>query len=47
MIADGRNQLQSRPHLAFVPATVLFLTILSFSVVGEWLRGRSDEQAKL
>ncbi|MER7005473.1 ABC transporter permease [Dactylosporangium sp. NPDC000555] len=44
MIADGRNYLQTRPHLVFIPATVLFLTILSCNTLGEWLRERSDAQ---
>jgi peptide/nickel transport system permease protein len=41
MIAEGRNGVFERePHLVVVPATVLFLTVLSFNLVGERLRAR-------
>ena len=38
MIADGQIKLKTDPHLVFVPATVLFLTVLSFNRIGEWAR---------
>lgn len=38
MVADGQIKLKTDPHLVFVPATVLFLTVLSFNRVGEWAR---------
>jgi peptide/nickel transport system permease protein len=40
MIAEGRENLQDEPHLSFVPATVMFLTVLSFNLVGDALRSR-------
>jgi len=41
MIAEGRNGVFERePHLVVVPATVLFMTVLSFNLVGERLRAR-------
>jgi peptide/nickel transport system permease protein len=41
MIAEGRNGVfEQYPHLVFVPATALFLTVLSFNLVGERLRLR-------
>ena len=38
MIADGQRKLKTDPHLVFVPATVMFLTVLSFNRIGEWAR---------
>ena len=40
MIAEGRESLGDTPHISFVPATVMFLTVLSFNLVGDDLRGR-------
>jgi peptide/nickel transport system permease protein len=40
MIADGQRKLKTDPHLVFVPATVMFLTVLSFNRVGEVARAR-------
>src|SRR5688500_18506640 len=34
LIADGRDRLRADPHLVFVPATVMFLTVLSLNRVG-------------
>ncbi|EIV92626.1 ABC transporter permease [Frankia sp. QA3] len=42
MIAEGRGYLQASPHLVFVPAGALVLTILALSTIGEWLRSRAD-----
>jgi peptide/nickel transport system permease protein len=47
MIAGGQRKLKTDPHLVFVPAAVMFLTVLSFNRVGEVLRhkvlgGRSE-----
>jgi peptide/nickel transport system permease protein len=38
MIAAGRGQLQSAPHIALIPAAVLFLTVLAFNFAGDSLR---------
>jgi ABC-type dipeptide/oligopeptide/nickel transport system permease subunit len=38
MIFDGNSKLQSDPHVVFVPALVMFLTVLAFNRVGEWSR---------
>ena len=40
MIAEGREHLQETPHISFVPAGVMFLTVLSFNLVGDTLRSR-------
>ncbi len=42
MIADGQSYLRTEPFLVFVPAAVLFVTVGSINVVGEWLRSRAD-----
>jgi peptide/nickel transport system permease protein len=38
MIASGQRKLKTDPHLVFVPATVMFLTVLSLNRFGEWVR---------
>ena len=42
MIADGRYELRAAPALVFVPAAVLFFTVLSFNVLGDAARRRLD-----
>jgi peptide/nickel transport system permease protein len=38
MIADGREVLDEAPHIALIPAAVLFLTVLSLNLLGDTLR---------
>jgi peptide/nickel transport system permease protein len=42
MIADGQSYLRTEPYLVFVPAAVLFVTVGSINVIGEWLRSGVD-----
>jgi peptide/nickel transport system permease protein len=42
MIGEGRESLDITPWLAFMPAIVMFLTVLSFNVVGDTLRALTD-----
>jgi peptide/nickel transport system permease protein len=42
MIGEGRESLDLAPWLAFLPATVMFLTVLSFNMVGDTLRALTD-----
>lgn len=35
MIADGRNSLESAPHVALIPAAVMFVTVLCANVLGD------------
>ena len=42
MIGEGRESLDITPQLAFLPAGVMFLTVLSFNVVGDTLRALTD-----
>ena len=38
MISDGRELLGEAPHVSFIPALVMFLTVLSFNMLGDDLR---------
>ena len=42
MIGEGRESLEIAPWLAFIPAGAMFLTVLSFNIVGDSLRALSD-----
>jgi peptide/nickel transport system permease protein len=42
MIGEGRESLEVAPRLAFLPATMMFLTVLSFNLVGDSLRALTD-----
>jgi len=42
MIGEGRESLDVAPRLAFLPAVVMFLTVLSFNLVGDTLRALTD-----
>lgn len=41
MIAGGRQMLSTAPHIVMFPALALFLTVLSFNLIGDYLRARS------
>jgi peptide/nickel transport system permease protein len=38
IIAAGRQDLQEAPHIVFIPAIVMFLTVLAFNLAGDRLR---------
>jgi len=42
MIGEGRESLDVAPRLAFLPAITMFLTVLSFNLVGDTLRALTD-----
>jgi peptide/nickel transport system permease protein len=42
MIGEGRESLEIAPRLAFMPAVAMFLTVLSFNLVGDTLRALTD-----
>jgi peptide/nickel transport system permease protein len=42
MIAEGRDSLDVAPHIAFIPAGAMFLTVLAFNLVGDSLRAITD-----
>src|SRR5205823_11183033 len=42
MIADGQADLATLPYIPFIPAALMFLTVLSINLIGERLRARTD-----
>ena len=42
MIGEGRNLLESAPHVAFVPAMVMFLTVLALNLIGDAVRAIAE-----
>jgi peptide/nickel transport system permease protein len=40
MIAHGQQALSARPALLLIPSAALFMTVLSFNLIGEALRAR-------
>ena len=42
MIADGFDEISRAPQVTFVPAGVMFLTILSLNMIGDSLRALTD-----
>lgn len=45
MIAEGLGgKMEQYPHLVYIPATVLFLTVFSFNLLGERMRKRWDKR---
>jgi peptide/nickel transport system permease protein len=42
MIGEGRESLEIAPRLAFMPAAAMFLTVLSFNLIGDTLRALTD-----
>ncbi len=42
MIGEGRESLDVAPRLAFIPAIAMFMTVLSFNLVGDTFRAITD-----
>lgn len=42
MIAEGKEVLSDAPHVSLIPAIVIFLTVLSFNLLGDRLRELND-----
>jgi len=42
MIADGREVLGEAPFITLLPSFIMFLTVLSFNLIGDYLRNRVD-----
>jgi peptide/nickel transport system permease protein len=42
MIGEGRESLAIAPHVAFIPAAALFLTVISINLIGDGLRSSVD-----
>jgi peptide/nickel transport system permease protein len=45
MIAEGRGSLDIAPAIAFLPAGAMFLTVLSFNLIGDRLRALTDPRS--
>ena len=46
MVADGRDYLNSAWWVAFFPGMAIFLTVLAFNFIGDWLRDRWDPRLR-
>ncbi len=46
MIADGRTYLGSAWWIAFFPGVAIFLTVLAFNFLGDWLRDHLDPRLR-
>ena len=46
MVADGRNYLSNSWWVALFPGFAIFLTVLSFNFLGDWLRDRWDTRLR-
>jgi peptide/nickel transport system permease protein len=46
MIAEGREVLEEAPHVSMIPAFIMFLTVLSFNLIGDSLRRLRDVKAR-
>jgi ABC-type dipeptide/oligopeptide/nickel transport system permease subunit len=46
MVSDASGQLASAPHILFFPAFAIFLTVLSFVLVGDGLRDTLDPKMR-
>ena len=44
MIAEGREVLAETPHVSMFPAGVMFLTIISFNLIGDRLRSLTENR---
>ena len=44
MIAEGKEVLDEAPHISLLPALVLFLTVLSFNLIGDSLKRVLDSK---
>ncbi|MEQ9638428.1 MAG: ABC transporter permease [Alphaproteobacteria bacterium] len=42
MIEEGRERLDDTPHITMIPAAAMCLTVLSFNLIGDRLRGLID-----
>ncbi len=46
MVSDGRTYLSSAWWIAFFPGVAIFLTVLAFNFLGDWLRDRLDPRLR-
>tara|TARA_B100000686_G_C16744187_1_gene948434 strand:- start:172 stop:1137 length:966 start_codon:yes stop_codon:yes gene_type:complete len=46
MVSDGRSYLNSAWWVAFFPGMAIFLTVMSFNFIGDWLRDKWDPRLR-
>jgi peptide/nickel transport system permease protein len=46
MVADGRDFLATAWWVSFFPGVAIFLTVMSFNFMGDWLRDRLDPRLR-
>ena len=46
MVADGRNYLASSWGIAFFPGIAIFLTVVGFNFMGDWIRDSLDPRLR-
>ena len=46
ILADGKTYLFDAPHLTFIPGLAIFLTVLSFNLMGEGLKETLNPRSK-
>mgnify|MGYP003331377781 FL=1 len=46
MVSDGRSYLASSWWIAFFPGVAIFLTVLAFNFLGDWLRDTLDPRLR-
>ena len=44
MIAEGKEVLEEAPHVSMIPAGVMFLTVMSFNLIGDSLRRLAEKR---
>lgn len=44
MIAEGKEVIDEAPHISLIPALILFLTVLSFNIIGDSLKRVLDSK---
>jgi glutathione transport system permease protein len=46
MLSSGRDFLNTAPYIVFFPAFAIFITVLSFNLLGDGLRDALDPKLK-
>lgn len=45
-VFDGQDELDTAPWISMVPGIAIFLTVMSFNFLGDWLRDRLDPRLR-
>ena len=45
-VSDGRSYISSAPFMIFFPGLALFLVVMSFNFLGDWLRDKLDPKLR-